>query len=72
VIESAFDDLLEEDPGRKIHLLGYSLGALIAVNFAFPRTSLSQPVDIRHRESLASCWNRQIGDAHARGNRSKP
>ncbi|MEV4534382.1 hypothetical protein AB0J82_11190 [Asanoa sp. NPDC049518] len=53
LVDSALDDLLEKDPGRKVHLVGYSIGALIAMDFAFPRRSLAQPLDPRHRTSVA-------------------
>ncbi|GIF62387.1 hypothetical protein Ais01nite_04220 [Asanoa ishikariensis] len=54
LVDSALDDLLEKNPGRKVYLVGYSIGALIAMDFAFPRRSLAQPLDARHRDAIAS------------------
>jgi hypothetical protein len=54
VVDSALDDLLERQPGRTVHIVGYSLGALVAVDFSFPRRSLGLPVDKRHGEAIAT------------------
>jgi hypothetical protein len=52
VLDSALDDLLEADPGRKVHVYGYSLGALVAMDFLYPRTSLLQRLDERHAKAI--------------------
>lgn len=52
ILDSALDELLEVDPDRKVHLLGYSLGALVAMDFLFPRKSLLQPLDERHARAI--------------------
>jgi hypothetical protein len=52
ILDSALDDLLEAEPNRKVHLLGYSLGALVAVDFLYPRRSLQQPLDERHANTI--------------------
>lgn len=53
-IDSALDDLLEAQPDRKIHLFGYSLGALVAVDFLYPRKSLLPALDPRHAEAIST------------------
>jgi len=53
LVDSAIDDLLEKNPGRTVYVVGYSLGALVAMDFAFPRRSLGQPLDPRHRDTIA-------------------
>jgi hypothetical protein len=49
---SAIDSLLEENPDREVYLLGYSLGALVALDFLFPRPSLHMPRDARYAKAL--------------------
>jgi len=53
-LTSAIDSLLEDDPKREIHLVGYSLGSLVAIDFLYPRSSLSQELDDRHAEAISS------------------
>ena len=53
IVETAIDDILEATPKRKVYLFGYSLGALIAMDFLFPRRSLQQPLDPRHNEAIS-------------------
>jgi hypothetical protein len=52
ILESALDDLLEGNPDRKVHVFGYSLGALVAMDFLYPRKSLLQPLDERHAKGI--------------------
>jgi hypothetical protein len=52
IVDSALDDLLEADPDCKVHIFGYSLGALVAMDFLFPRKSLLQPLDERHARAI--------------------
>ena len=52
-VTSAIDSLLDENPDREVYLLGYSLGALVALDFLFPRASLHMPrVDARYVKAL--------------------
>ena len=51
-LDGALDDLLEAQPCLKVHLFAYSFGALVAVDFLYPRTSLLQSLDKRHAEAI--------------------
>jgi hypothetical protein len=46
---AALDELIEEDGTRRIHVVGYSLGALVAMDYLFPRVSDYPNLDPRHR-----------------------
>jgi pimeloyl-ACP methyl ester carboxylesterase len=48
----AVDQVLEADPDRRIHLLGYSLGSLVCLAFLFPKPSLHVAPDERHNTSI--------------------
>ncbi len=52
----AVDQILEAEPGRHIHLLGFSLGSLVCLGFLFPRTSLHVAPDERHEASIQSLF----------------
>jgi pimeloyl-ACP methyl ester carboxylesterase len=49
----AVDRVIDREPGRAIYLLGYSLGSLVCLAFAFPRDALHVTPDERHATSLA-------------------
>jgi hypothetical protein len=51
-LDTALDDILEAEPDRKVHVFGYSLGALVAMDFLYPRESLWQPLDGRHARAI--------------------
>jgi pimeloyl-ACP methyl ester carboxylesterase len=53
-LETALDRLIEADGSRKIYIFGYSLGALVAMDFLFPRSSLGQTIDKRHSKSIGA------------------
>lgn len=46
---AALDELIEEDGTRRIHVVGYSLGALVAMDYLFPRASDYPNLHPRHR-----------------------
>jgi hypothetical protein len=52
ILDSALDDLLEDNLDRKVHVFGYSLGALVAMDFLYPRKSLLQLLDERHAKAI--------------------
>jgi hypothetical protein len=52
ILDSALDDLLEDNLDRKVHVFGYSLGALVAMDFLYPRKSLLHPLDERHANAI--------------------
>jgi hypothetical protein len=52
----AVDQVLEAEPDRSIHLLGYSLGSLICLVFLFPRSSLHVVPDKRHEAAIHSLF----------------
>lgn len=52
----ATDQVLETDPGRQIYLLGYSLGSLVAIAFAFPRSLLHVQSDERHAAAVSGLF----------------
>lgn len=45
----ALDRLLDENPRRPVHIVGYSFGSLVALDMLFPKTSAQEPVDPRYR-----------------------
>lgn len=51
-LNPAVDDILEAEPDRKIHIFGYSLGALVAMDFLYPRKSLRHQPDERHAKAI--------------------
>lgn len=54
-LQLIMDALLDEDPERKIHVFGYSFGALIALDFMFPRTKMyEREVDERLPHAIQS------------------
>ena len=53
-LDSALDDLLEAQPDRKIHLFGYSFGALVAMDYLYPRKSLLPTLDPRHAKAIST------------------
>ena len=53
-LDTALDDILEAEPDRKIHILGYSLGALVAMDFLYPHKSLRQQLDERHAKAIST------------------
>jgi hypothetical protein len=53
-LATALDDILEAEPDRKVHLFGYSLGALVAMDFLYPRKSLQQQLDERHGKAIST------------------
>jgi len=48
----ALDAVLEDDPGREVYVLGYSLGALVAVDYLSPRRSQLGSLDDRHARAI--------------------
>jgi hypothetical protein len=49
----ALDVLLEAEPGRRVHVFGYSLGSLAAYDYLYPRESgLVGQLDPRHRDAV--------------------
>jgi len=46
-LATAIDSLLEKDPDREVHIFGYSFGAVVAVDFLYPRASLHDTADRR-------------------------
>jgi hypothetical protein len=52
ILDSALDGLLDADPDRKVHIFGYSLGALVAMDFLYPRKSLGHLLDERHARAI--------------------
>ena len=52
-VATAVDCVLEKHPERRIFIVGYSLGALAAVDFLFPRISGRSREDPRVRERIA-------------------
>jgi pimeloyl-ACP methyl ester carboxylesterase len=52
LVALAVDQILEAEPNRRIHLLGYSLGSLVCLAFLFPRTSLHVVPDGRHKSAI--------------------
>lgn len=48
----AIDRVLEAAPGRHVYILGYSLGSLVTIAFAFPRNALHISRDERHADAL--------------------
>ena len=48
ILGDALDDLIEEDPDRSVYLLAYSLGALVAIDYLYPRAALGERPDPRH------------------------
>jgi hypothetical protein len=53
-LETALDDILETQADRKIYLFGYSLGALAAMDFLYPRKSLMPTLDPRHAKAIST------------------
>lgn len=53
-LDAALDDLLEAQPDRKIHLFGYSFGALVAMDYLYPRKSLWPTLDPRHAKAIST------------------
>ena len=53
-LDTALDDLLEDRPDRNIHLFGYSLGALVAMDYLYPRKSLHPQLDERHKKAIST------------------
>lgn len=47
-VARALDELLDEHPNRPVHLLGYSFGSIVAVDFLNPRRSSSPLRDPRY------------------------
>ena len=54
VLDAALDDLLEAQPDRKVHLFGYSFGALVAMDYLYPRKSLLPTLDPRHAKAIST------------------
>lgn len=52
----AIDQVLEAEPDRRIHLLGYSLGSLVCLAFLFPRTLLHVVPDERHETAISGLF----------------
>jgi hypothetical protein len=53
-LETALDDILETQADRKVYLFGYSLGALAAMDFLYPRKSLLPTLDPRHAKAIST------------------
>jgi len=53
-VNHALDDLLEADGDRRVHLFGYSLGALVAVDFLYPRAAMHPTIDPRHAKVVST------------------
>jgi len=51
-LESALDDLIEADPTRNIHILSYSFGALVAMDFLYPHRALHVIADNRYVKTV--------------------
>lgn len=52
----AVDQVLEAEPDRRIHLLGYSFGSLVCLAFLFPKTSLDVVPVERHNTALLGLY----------------
>lgn len=52
VVGEALDALIEGRPDRRVYLLGYSLGSLVAIDYLCPRTTQLQRMDVRHAEAV--------------------
>jgi hypothetical protein len=51
-LAAGIDQVLETNPGRRIYVIAYSLGSLVAIAFAFPRTLLHIRPDERHTAAV--------------------
>jgi hypothetical protein len=54
VLRDALDPLVQGDGPRKVHLVSYSFGSLVALDLLFPKTATLPAADPRYATSIAS------------------
>jgi hypothetical protein len=53
-LRDVLDRILEQDPTRKVHVMGYSFGALVAIDTLFPKDSGRPAPDPRYEDNVVS------------------